>query len=102
MTNLLYILTDQSRIHCRFGQDELDEFLPEPPESPRSIMNTKYLLSILCFGIPLRYLRYISEVSKVFVPEEDLRFHIERIVGEWKDFNLLVSSELQLQLPCML
>lgn len=92
-------------MNCNFGQDQRDDFqmqsLQELPHPKLRNMISQIILRITCFGIPFRYLRYLSEIDRVFLPEEDWCLHIKRIVGEWRDFNLLVSSQPQMCIQCV-
>jgi hypothetical protein len=47
-------------------------------------------------GFPFRYLRYFEELDTCFLRTEHWRLHIQRLVKEWNDSNLLASASLLL------
>ena len=63
--------------------------------SPSNIVIVIIMRSIF-LGFPFRYLRYFTELDTCFLREENWHLHIQRLVKEWNDSNLLASASLLL------
>ena len=87
--------TDKARKHCSYGEKERDKFRVSDTgkRGHHFVGDSMLYVAMTCvfLGTPFRYLRYLDEVYDVYLPDEYWRLHIQRITGEWRDFNLLVS-----------
>ena len=89
----------------RFGEEDQDDFLKPGKPVPR-LQNsgpTSLVLAVLMgsvfLGFPFRYLRYFSELDTCFLRAEQWRLHLQRLLKEWNDSNLLVRIGLHC-CPC--
>ena len=95
---------DEFQAIYEFGQSVRVEFQrssePESPDSstPANVLLV-FIMTTVCFGAPFRYLRYISELDTMFLRGDHWRLHIQRLVKEWTDANLLVGSAFTAECP---